>query len=122
MARTAEHIRNRKLARDEEFREKLAAGIRISQLLDIYEELRAIGMGEKKLKSDVANSTLGALKAAADIQFKALAKIIPDLKAVEHSGNVDLNISPEEQYRQDMETLTQAGVIIDQVPDEQRTH
>ncbi len=120
MARTADHIRKRKLARDEEYREKLAVGIRLGQLFEIYEELRKIGMGEKKLKGDTANATLGALKTAADIQFKAMAKLIPDLKAIEHSGTLKVDKPPEEQYKEDLATLKDAGLIIEH--DQPTTH
>lgn len=94
--------------RQEELRKQLAAGQYINNLKEIDQELCEIGVGVKKLeyekkeKNDTVAETkrkqqnvnlelkkadvrVSALKVRADINFKKLNKVLPDLKAIELS-------------------------------------
>jgi hypothetical protein len=54
--------------------------IKAEELLESLEVIRAEALTKKKLNAN----RVGALKLAADIAYRQLAKVLPDVKAVEH--------------------------------------
>lgn len=68
-----------KQRRRDNLREELQAREYLRQLQEIDKELCD---NWKQMKSD----SVAALRLRADINFKRLAKVLPDIKAIEHSG------------------------------------
>lgn len=69
--------RNKEL-RQAEIREKIKAGTCLGKLASVA--------NEAENSEDITSNRLAALRLVADIQFKLLNKVLPDLKAVEHTG------------------------------------
>ena len=77
-----EHVKNssRLAAWRGERRTELRNMIKAEELLESLEVIRTEALGKKK----IAANRVGALKLAADIAYRQLAKVLPDVKAVEH--------------------------------------
>ena len=69
-----------KAIRQEALREQLAAQGHVQHVIDIAEKLSNL--------SNILDSTeIQRLKAAADIKARLISKYLPDLKAIEYSGD-----------------------------------
>lgn len=73
-----------KAIRQEALREQLSAQGHVQHVVDISTKLA-------NLDVDLEQADVQRLKAAADIKLKLIAKYAPDLKAVEHSGEINSN-------------------------------
>ena len=71
--------------RQEALREQLAAGGHVEHILDIASKL-------SEPDSTLESTDIQRYKAAADIKLKLINKYLPDLKATEHSGQIDSEI------------------------------
>lgn len=67
-------------------RERLRASVCIKNLEWVESEIR-----ERLQQLDLAE--VPALRLYADIQLRKMAKVLPDLKAVEHTGQVDVGLN-----------------------------
>ena len=67
--------------RQEELRAKLAAGGHIEHVIEISNKLA-------NLNEVLEPNEVVRLKAAADIKNKIISKYIPDMKSIEHSGEI----------------------------------
>lgn len=77
--------KNKRIRKDA-LRESLKAG----------EYLRQLDMISDKVNGNwesMDTAQTGALKLLADLQFRRLAKVLPDLKAVEMTGEIDTSIT-----------------------------
>jgi hypothetical protein len=73
----------------------------LQAVVEISDELRAIGKGEEAPH----NGRVGALKAAADIKLRLLDKVLPDLKSVEHELGEGLQALTEDELRERIRIL-----------------
>lgn len=73
-----------KAIRQEALREKLAAGGHIDHVIDISNKLA-------DLTQVLEPADVVRLKAAADIKKGIIAKYIPDLRSIEHTGEISTN-------------------------------
>lgn len=71
--------RKNKELRQAELREKIQAGKCLGKLASVSQEAESA--------EEISTGRLGALRLVADIQFRLLNKVLPDLKAVEHTGD-----------------------------------
>lgn len=76
---------NRRI-RQEELRAKLSAG---SHLDDVIEFVTKIA----DLDDELDSANVHRLKTAAEIKLKLINKYLPDLKATEHSGQIDSEVT-----------------------------
>lgn len=81
---------NRKIRR-EELRAKLAAGGHVDHVIDIANKL-------SDLDEDIDPITIQRLKAAADIKKGLIAKYLPDVKAVELTGEDGGDIKTDNKW------------------------
>ena len=77
-----------KAIRQEALREQLRAQGHVQHVVEISTKLA-------NLDIDLEQNEIQRLKAAADIKLKLIAKYAPDLKAVEHSGEIATNNASE---------------------------
>jgi len=68
-----------KAIRQEALREQLSKGKHVQHVIEIAKKLQ-----EQHL--DLESSAIQALRASADIKLKLIGKYLPDLKAIEHTG------------------------------------
>ena len=81
-------------------RDRLNPAALIDDLLDIAAVLQEKQHSEDKPANKLHAVKVGALKAAADIKLRLLAKVLPDLKAVENDiGENVINVSDAELDR-----------------------
>lgn len=84
-------------ARAEDLRAKIADGNLVTDILKTEEEVRAEARAEEP-----NNTRISAFRLLLDSKYRRLAKILPDLKAVEVSGpdggaiDVVVNVIPHE--------------------------
>jgi len=76
---------NKKI-RQEALREQLSNGGHIQHVIELASKL-------SNPDSSLESTDIQRFKAAADIKLKLINKYLPDLKAVEHSGDTDNPIS-----------------------------
>jgi hypothetical protein len=93
---TTRNTKNRAI-RQEALREQLAAGGHLQHVLDIAEKL-------SNEINDLDSLMVQRLKAAADIKCKLISKYLPDLKAMEISG--ELNGTQEHTHSLDAKSLS----------------
>ena len=72
--------------RQEELRAKLSAGKHIEHVIDNANKIQ-------DLSTPLEPADVNRLKMASDIKLKLINKYLPDLKAVENTGDIDLDIS-----------------------------
>jgi len=70
-----------KAVRQEALREQLSAQGHVQHVVDISTKLA-------NLDIEIDSNSVHRLKAAADIKLKLIAKYAPDLKAIEHTGEI----------------------------------
>ena len=81
-------------------RERIDVGYQLKQLDEVREEIAGMLCECTETETDdgtivlefkaPSNGRIGALRLKADIALKLLSKRLPDLKAVEHSGEVEM--------------------------------
>lgn len=80
-----------KQVRKEALRDQLSAQGHVQHVIDISDKL-------SKLTEDLEPAQVQRLKAAADIKLKLISKYLPDLKAIEHTGEDGGDISLAVRY------------------------
>ncbi len=98
------------LVKEEDRRAKISITRQLNQLTDIVDELEK--RGPKLGAGD--SSYIGAMRLRADIAMNLLKKRLPDLKAIEHSGNMSMSHRDMTQADLAMK-LTAAGLDPDMV-------
>lgn len=76
---------NRRI-RQEELRAKLSAGGHLDHVIEYTEKIA-------DLTNELESADIHRLKTAAEIKLKLINKYLPDLKATEHSGQIDSEIT-----------------------------